>query len=161
MAQRDYFLKIEGVDGESQDDKHKNEIDIDSFHIGANNTGSGHQGSGSGASKVMVHDMHLTKLADKSSPNLFIACCNGKHHKEATLYVRKAGEKPHEYLKYKMSNVLLSHYSAKGDGSGGIVKESFSLNFSKIELIYVPQNPDGSAGAQISKTHDVAAHKSS
>ena len=160
MAQRDFFLKIDGVDGESQDDKHKGEIDIETFHIGANNTGSGHHGTGSGSGKVMVHDMHLTKRADKSSPNLFIACCNGKHHKEATLVVRKAGEKPHEYLKYKMHNVLLSHYSAKGDGSGQIVHESFSLNFSKIELVYVPQNADGSAGAQVSKTHDVAANKS-
>jgi type VI protein secretion system component Hcp len=25
-AKADYFLKIEGVDGESQDDKHKNEM---------------------------------------------------------------------------------------------------------------------------------------
>jgi hypothetical protein len=28
-AAKDYFLKIEGVDGESQDDKHKGEIQLD------------------------------------------------------------------------------------------------------------------------------------
>jgi type VI secretion system secreted protein Hcp len=161
MAQGDIFLKIEGVDGESQDDKHKNEIDIETYHIGASNLGTGHQGMGSGSGKSMIHDMQLTKYVDKASPNLFIACCNGKHHTKATLIVRKAGEKPHEYLKYTMHHVLLSSYTAKHDGGGKTVKESFSLNFSKIEMAYILQNADGSAGAQILKTHDVAANKSS
>lgn len=161
MAQGDIFLKIEGVEGESSDDKHKNEIDILSFHIGAANHGTGHIGGGMGGGKAMVHDMQLTKYADKTSPSLFVACCNGKHHNEATLVIRKAGEKPHEYMKYKMSHVLLSSYSAKHDGSGSLVKESFSLNFRKIEVTYVPQKDDGTAGAQIVKGHDIAANKSS
>ena len=162
MAQRDIFLKIDGVDGESQDDKHNGEIEIISFHIGAANTGSGQRGTGSGAGRSMVHDMQLTKQADKSSPSLFIACCNGKHHPTATLVVRKAGgDNPHEYLKYTMTNVFLSSYSTKADGGGEIAKESFSLNFSKIEMAYVPQNADGTAGATITKTHDIAANKSS
>jgi type VI secretion system secreted protein Hcp len=161
MARADIFLKIDGVEGESADDKHQKEIDIDSFHIGAANMGSGHYGTGSGSGKSMVHDMQMTKRVDKSSPNLFIACCNGKHHKTADMVVRKAGENPHEYLKYTMHNVLLSSYSAKHDGSGEVAKESFSLNFSKIEMAYIMQNEDGTAGAQISKTHDIAANKSS
>jgi len=160
MAARDIFLKIEGVTGEAQDDKHKDEIEIESFHMGAANMGSGHHGEGSGSGKAMIHDMHLTKLFDKASPNLFIACCNGKHHPSATLIVRKAGEHPHEYAKFKMEKVFLSSYSAKHDGSGGIVRESFSLNFAAIELTYVPQRPDGTAGAAIVKKHDIAANKS-
>jgi type VI secretion system secreted protein Hcp len=56
MAQSDFFLKNDGVEGEAQDDKHKGEIDIDSFHIDAANMGSGHYGSGSGSGKSMVHD---------------------------------------------------------------------------------------------------------
>ena len=34
MAQVDYFLKIDGVDGESGDDKHKGEIEVESFSWG-------------------------------------------------------------------------------------------------------------------------------
>ena len=160
MAQGDIFLKIDGVAGESGDDKHKEEIDILSFHIGAANHGGGHFGGGSDSAKAMVHDMQLTKYADKTSPGLFIACCNGKHHKEATLVVRKAGEKPHEYMSYKLSNVMLSSYSAKHDGSGSIIKESFSLHFSKIEITYTPQKEDGTGGPKIVKGHDIVANKS-
>ena len=38
-ASADYFLKIEGVDGESKDDKHKGEIEILSYSWGATRTG--------------------------------------------------------------------------------------------------------------------------
>jgi type VI secretion system secreted protein Hcp len=160
MAQVDNFLKIEGLDGESQDDKHKNEIHILSFHMGAANSGSGQINKGSGTGKVMVHDMQLTKYTDSSSPGLFIACCNGKHFDKATLTTRKAGENPHEYLIYTMEEVFVSSFNA-ASGGGDHAKENFSLNFSKIEMAYVPQNKDGTAGAKIVKKHDIAANKSS
>src|ERR1700742_5139333 len=161
MARPDYFLKIEGLDGESQDDKDKNEIHIDSFHIGAANHGSVHQGTGSGSGKAMVHDLHMTKQTDKASPNLFIACCNGKHFKDATLTVKKAGEHPHAYLIYKMDDVLISSFNSKSHPGGDIAQETLSLNFRKVEMSYVPQNKDGTAGAKIVKTSDVAANKAS
>jgi type VI secretion system secreted protein Hcp len=159
MAKQDYFLKIDGLDGESQDDKHKNEIHIESFHFGVANHGSSHKGTGSGTSKALVHDLHMTKEADKASPNLFISCCNGKHFKDATLTIKKAGEHPHAYLIYKMDDVLISSFNSKSHASGGIAQETLSLNFRKIEMSYVPQNKDGTAGAKIVKTYDVAANK--
>lgn len=154
MAQEDYFLKIDGIEGESQDDKHSKEIQVLSFSLGVANAGTGGYGSGSGAGKASMQDMHFTKLTDKSSPNLFIACCNGKHFPTATVTVRKAGEKAHEYLVYKLTEVLVSSYQTSGHG-GGIAQESLSLNFSKIELAYTPQNADGSAGAKNMKTYDI------
>jgi len=160
MAQ-DYFLKIDGVDGESQDDTHKNEIHIASFHMGAVNQGAGHRDSGSGAGRASVHDMQLTKRADKSSPSLFAACCSGKHFPTATLTVRKAGENPLEYLVYNMSNVFVSAFNSNSHGAGDIAQETLSLNFSKIEMNYTPQNADGTPGAKIVKTHDIAANKTS
>jgi len=45
-ASADYFLKIDGVDGESSDDKHKNQIDILSWSWGASNSGSMASGGG-------------------------------------------------------------------------------------------------------------------
>jgi type VI secretion system secreted protein Hcp len=159
MARPDYFLKINGLDGESQVEAHKSEIHIDSFHLGVANHGAGHQGTGSGSGKAMVHDLHMTKQTDKASPNLFIACCNGKHFKDATLTVKRAGEHPHAYLVYKMDNVLISSYNSKSHPGGDIATETLSLNFSKVEMSYIPQNKDGSPGAKIVKTFDVASNK--
>jgi type VI secretion system secreted protein Hcp len=68
----DFFLKIDGIEGESQDDKHKNEIHITSFLMAAKNAGSGGSNTGSGVGKARVLDIHITKEVDKSSPNIFL-----------------------------------------------------------------------------------------
>src|SRR5271165_3682196 len=161
MAAVDYFLKLEGIDGESQDDKHKNEIQVSSFSHGVTNAGTGGVNLGSGAGRSNVQDFQFTKFADSSSPNLFIACCTGKHIPTATITIRRAGENPQEYLVFKLTEVLVSSYQTGGHGGGDIAQESFSLNFSKIEFKYTPQNADGTAGGAITKTYDIKANKSS
>ena len=42
----DAFLKINGIEGESQDDKHKNQIEILSYSFGASQTATGAASSG-------------------------------------------------------------------------------------------------------------------
>ena len=42
----DYFLKIDGIEGESADHKHKGEIDIMSYSMGATQTGTFSMGGG-------------------------------------------------------------------------------------------------------------------
>jgi type VI secretion system secreted protein Hcp len=159
MAQGDYFLKLEGIDGESVDDKHKNEIQVASISFGVANAGSGGSNTGSGSGKASVQDMHFTKQVDKSSPGLFITCCSGKHIPTATITLRKAGDKPHEYLVYKLFEVFVSSINTTAHDGGGIASESLSLNFSKIEMTYTPQKADGSADAKVTKTYDVAKNK--
>ncbi len=161
MAQEDYFLKIDGVKGESQDDKHKDEIHVSSFSFGVTNAGTGGSNLGSGGGRSNVQDMHFTKTVDASSPNLFIGCATGKHFPNATVTVRRAGEKPQEYLVYKLTEVYISSITTSGHEGGGIAQESVSLNFSKVELNYTPQNADGSPGAKNTKTYDVKANKAS
>ena len=49
MATTDFFLKLEGIKGESTDKKHKGEIEIESYSLGLSNTGSFSQAPGAGA----------------------------------------------------------------------------------------------------------------
>ena len=79
MAHVDYFLKIEGVDGESTDDKHKGEIQLESWSVGGTNGGSFGSGGGSGSGKVALQDFHIVKKTDKASAKLLAACCTGQH----------------------------------------------------------------------------------
>ena len=90
MAQVDYFLKVEGIDGESTDDKHKGEIDLESWSWGETNSGSFAAGGGGGAGKVVMQDLHVVSKMSKASPNLMIACATGQHIKKAVLTSRKA-----------------------------------------------------------------------
>src|SRR6202043_4195331 len=112
----DMFLKLDGVKGESKDKAHTQEIDILSWSWGMSNSGSAHSGGGAGAGKVNVQDLSFTKWVDSATPKLALACCDGKHFANATLVVRKAGEKPVEYLKIKIEEVLITSISTGGPG---------------------------------------------
>lgn len=157
FAAVDMFLKIEGVDGESRDDKHKGEIDIQSWSFGASQSGSMAAGGGGGAGKVSFQELSITKSMDKSSPKLFEALATGKHLKEAKLVLR--GSSSMEYLVITLSDVLVSSYSTGGSSSEDRPTESISLNFAQIKMSYVEQDAKGSPGAAVEFGWDLKANK--
>ena len=95
----DYFLKLDGIKGESKDAKHKDEIDLLSFSWGATQSGTAATAGGGGAGKVSFQDFHFVMKMNKASPLLLQAVATGKHIKQADLVARKAGGTQQEYLK--------------------------------------------------------------
>lgn len=140
----DMFLKLDGIQGESKDSKHKDEIQIESFSWGLTQSGTGAFGGGGGAGKVQVSDISVAKLVDKASCALMAACCSGKHIKSGLITVRKAGDQPLEYLKITLHDILITGVHHSGASSGDLVAESVTLNFSKFKVEYQEQKPDGS-----------------
>ena len=156
----DMFIKIGSLKGESRDSTHKEEIDVLAWSWGMSNAGSGHVGGGSGAGKVNVHDLSLTKYVDKSSPDLMLNCAKGKHFDTAKLTVRKAGDKPLEYLVITMSEVYITSVSGGGSGGEDRLTENVTLNFSKVTVDYKEQTASGGSGASPTMTWDIAANTS-
>jgi len=154
----DMFMKIDTVDGEAQDTKHKKEIDVLAWSWGISNNGSAHNGNGAGSGKASVHDLTFTKWVDRATPNLALACCSGKHFKDATLIIRKAGAKPVEYVKIKMETVLITSVSTGGSGGEDRLTENITLNFAKVSLDYVPQDDKGAGGTAIPMSWDIASN---
>jgi type VI secretion system secreted protein Hcp len=136
MAQADMFLKIDGIEGESADHKHKGEIDLESWSWGASNSGSAHMGGGAGTGKVSMHDFSFTMQINKATPKLAEKCATGEHIKKAVLTCRKAGTDPQPYLTVTFSDLLVSSYQTGGHGGSPIPQESVTLNFAKIEFEY-------------------------
>ena len=156
MAQVDYFLKIDGIDGESHDHKHANEIEISSWSFGETQGGSHSSGGGGGAGKVVMQDFHFTMNTNKASPKLFLACANGEHIKSAKLTCRKAGKDQQEYLSWTFSDLLVSSYQTGGSGGNGVLPvDSISLNFTKVEIGYKMQKPDGTLDAENKAGYDL------
>jgi len=154
----DYFLKIEGVDGESTDDIHKGWIEIDSYSWGETNRGAMATGGSAGAGKVYMQDFHFTKKLDKASPVLMQACAQGEHFKMATLVAIKESQGRQEFLKVTLTDVMISSYRT-GGSSGEVPTDQFSMNFAKIEYEYMPMNPDGSLGEAVKASWDLKANK--
>jgi type VI secretion system secreted protein Hcp len=157
MARGDVFLKVDGIDGESLDEKHKNEIHLNTYGFGAQNGGSGVASGGSSIGRL--RDLSFTKHVDKSSPNLFISCCTGKPITTVVLTVRKAGEKPQDYMIVTLSDVVVSSYDHRGGHGDELPVEAVSLSFSKIKYEYKPQAADGTLGAVLAKTYDLKSNR--
>ena len=80
------------IEGESQDAKHKSEIDVESWSWSESNVGDAAHRGGMGAGKVHMQDFHFVMKINKASPKLMLACATGEHIKKAILTCRKAGK---------------------------------------------------------------------
>lgn len=85
--------------------------------------------SAKGSGKTTTHDIQITRATDKSSASLFLACVNGKHFKEATITVHKAGKT----VTYTMSDVLIASAQFTS-GKGGKLIDLLTLNYAKITI---------------------------
>jgi type VI secretion system secreted protein Hcp len=160
MAMVDYFLKIDGIEGEAQDSKHKGEIELQSYSFGGHQAGTHMAGGGGGAGKVALQDFSFVMAANKASPKLFLACCNGEHIPKAVLTCRKAGKEQQEYLKVTLTDILVSSYQAGGPHKGELMPyDSCSLNYAKLEIEYKEQKADGTLGAATKAGWDAKANK--
>lgn len=160
MAAVDYFLKIDGIPGESPDNKHKDEIQLESWSWGETQSGTYASGGGGGAGKVQMQDFHFTMKMNKASPKLMLHCADGSHITKAVLTCRKAGKEQQEYLKVEFSDLLISSYQTGGaEGSALVPIDQISFNFAKIKFEYAPQKGDGLLGSPIITTYDLKLMK--
>ena len=159
MAAVDYFLKFDGIKGESADAKHKDEIDVESWSWGETHSGAARPG-GARAGKVSMQDFHFMMRLNSASPGLMKACATGQHIKMATLTGRKAGKDQQDYLTFKFHDVLVSSFQTGGSEHADIVPtDQVSFNFAKIEVEYKQQKPDGSLVSAGKFKFDLKANK--
>jgi type VI secretion system secreted protein Hcp len=141
----DMFLELDGIVGESLDAvfKPKKAIDVRGFNWGVSNTGTFHHGSGGGSGKANFQDLSIVKYTDKATADLLLCCANGKHIAKGTLTVRKAGEKPLEYMKISMTQILVSSVETGSQADDERQTERLLLNFAKVKVEYFMQSANG------------------
>lgn len=160
----DTFVKIDGVPGESTDDKHKDWIEVLSFNHGITQPVSATASSAGGASAERCdhQDFSIVKYLDKASPKLYEFCSTGKHIKDVTIEMCRAGGDKMKYLEVKMDEVIISHVAPGGSSGGndGFPTESVSFNYGKIKWTYTQQKrADGSGGGNVTGGWDLTANK--
>ena len=156
----DMFLKLDPIKGESQDDKHKDEIDVLSWSWGLSQAGSMHSGTGGGTAKVSVQDLTFTHWVDKATSDLIKFCATGKHIQSATLVVRKAGgETPVDYITISLDDVIITNVHTGGSQGEEKLTENVTLNFRKFKYKYEQQTTTGTGGAKPQWGLDIPANK--
>jgi len=154
----DIFAKLGDIKGESQDAKHKDEIEVLSFSWGVSSSESMSMGAGAGAGKATFKDLTIVHVVDKASPLLLKACATGTHLKDATITHRKAGKGQQEFLVIKMNDIIITSVSHGGSADQSSA-ETVSLAFAKVDFEYFPQKADGSLDAAVAFKYDLKADK--
>ena len=160
----DAFLKIEGIPGESTDEKHADWIEILSYSCAITQTASASASSGGGASseRADFSDFSIVKTLDKASPKIAVSCADGTHIPMVTLELCRAGTDKVKYMEYKMSNCIVSSCRPGGSAQGGesLPLEEVSFNYGKVEWSYTQQKrADGGGGGQVAAGWDLQLNK--
>jgi type VI secretion system secreted protein Hcp len=159
-ANEEFFLKIPGINGESQAQGYLGWIQIDSFAESfVNNTATrGGTGAGGGRERTSCQDLHLSKVLDKTSAELAMAVATGHPYTPVLLVaLRTSGDQPVEFLRFTLHNVVITSVAFAGDTGTSARIETLVLRPTRIDVQYTPQNADGSAGTTITATVDCAS----
>jgi type VI secretion system secreted protein Hcp len=154
----DIFLKIKPIDGDCQVDGHKDELALYAWSWGVSQSGTMHENTGGGKGKSSFQDVTCSMKADKASATLLQHVATGKHiTQKATLVQRKAGQKPIDFVKLEMEDIIITSFSISGSGEDSTV--SFSINFSKYTFTFTPQDNKGNPGTPVPCSYDIAQVK--
>ena len=138
----DYFLKIDGIDGESHAKGHEHSIEIESFSWGVTNTGDVGGGGGGGHGKSNFMPYGWTQGIDKSTVYVFLAVASGKHYKNVTMETeRSADAKPVSFFTMSFDNVQFTLLQMNGDSDS--IHVAGELIYDKITMSYRAQRSDG------------------
>jgi type VI secretion system secreted protein Hcp len=137
----DYFLKLDGIQGESQDANHKDEIQIMSWSWGASQVSSVAGTGGSGAGKVDCSDYSIMAYFDKSTPKFFKSIAAGTHIKNGTMSAIKSGAEGKPYLKVDFGEMFVT--SLQISGSSEVPTVSISFSYNQIKIDYSVQDENG------------------
>lgn len=139
MAQTDYFLKLEGIDGASKDELNTGEIEIDSWSFGVMNAiNVASRDEGGGVGKASLNDITVSTSLTKAGPLVAKICAEGKAIGKATLTCRRASGNQDRYLTITLVKAFISSYHVSGHGGEQMPNEQFTLAYAEIDYMWSP-----------------------
>jgi len=143
----DMFLKIDGVNGDSSDEAHKQWIEVVSYHHGISQAVGGvssAQGVHTGG-RADHQDFTLTKRLDSASPPMAMHCCTGKHIPNARFELCRAMGDKTCFMVYSFKDIIIASIRPAGSSQSEdpIPSEEVTLRYGEINWEYTPTDPRG------------------
>jgi type VI secretion system secreted protein Hcp len=155
----DYFLDLEGIPGESQDEKFKDKIQVLSWSWGASNVSSVAGTGGSGAGKVDMSDVSMMLNFDKSTPKFFKSISKGTHLTKGTMSAVKSGADGKPYLKVNFTEIFIT--GLQMSASSEVPTVSLSFTYNEIGIDYSIQDEKGTLNSTGEVKYSTKQNKSS
>jgi type VI secretion system secreted protein Hcp len=136
------FMKYEGVDGEHSLNGGSGYIELAAVAWSMSRSGSAVYSGARGRVEPSVSEVNCTKLSDSSSIGLLTEGFTGKFDRKVTIsFVRQGQAMLLPYMVYTLTDVGIISFG-HGGGSDGVPTDSFSLNFSSIDIQYTSYTDD-------------------
>lgn len=131
------------VKGNVSAEGHKDWIEASSLQFGVGRGISSPVGNTANreSSSPSVSEVTLSKEMDNASPKLFNAALRGQAKEVVIEFTRTQKDKLETFLTYTLHDTMVSGYSVSSGGDRP--SESLSLNFTKIEMKYIPMDETG------------------
>ncbi|MCC6972030.1 MAG: type VI secretion system tube protein Hcp [Phycisphaerales bacterium] len=158
----DAYMNLDGHPGSATDEKHKNWIEVLSFHWGVEQQGASRSTGGDQTTgKANLRDLSIVKVVDQCSPKLALTCATGAHVKSAVLEWCQATGQKHCFMKYTLTDVVISSVQLGGQSGGNDSKptEEVSMRYAKIQWEYTPVDEKGKAQAATKGEWDLKLNK--
>ena len=158
-----WFLKVDGIAGEALDERHRGEIEVLAWSLGATAGRGGllggvagrfGGGAGGGSGKVSFDDLSVETRLGSASPPLLGACAAGRRLRSLDLTGVRDDDGRGELATYRFEDATVSgvHH---GDALGAEPLDRVSFAYARVRMTYRPQRPDGSLGDPVSTGWDL------
>lgn len=147
----DMFLRVDTIQGQSADEKHRDQIEVDSF--------AWQEGRTRTAGKPSMESFRITMPVSKASPRLFLYVAGGIQIPKAVLSVRRRGA-PDDFLRWTLTDVQPVSFRTVGNTHGDGVQDELVFSFSKVEVEYREPLPNGTLAPAIKAGWDQRTNKS-
>jgi type VI secretion system Hcp family effector len=127
------YLRIDGLAGACVEPDHRHWYSIEGFGQSLNSPSQP-------SAAPFVSDFNISKLSDRSTPQLARAAAEGRYFKEAVLELRETDGAKAKFMEIRFTKVRITNYSLSGTPGQDIRTpyEGFALGFEKIEWITFP-----------------------
>ena len=155
-AQSNYFLKLDGIDGESLDKDHKGWSDISAFTSSFHLPDRGSAGSSRRRGAAILEDISCVKELDKSSPKIQEALIMGKVIPKVEIHLTSSSNGMSQtYYSYELKNVMITSYNISGQSDVGLPMDEFSLSYEEIKVTYTEYDSNGRKKGNVEYTWKV------
>ena len=145
-----WFIKYDGIEGESTDDNHDKWIDVLNIDWGIHQPGGGQTGATRRRGSVVVEDITLTMEYEKSSPKLQEKMLMGEviPKLEIELTATYGGARA-TYLKYELKNVMVTSFQTGGSADDGPPTVVVGNNFEEMKVTYTEYDDTGASKGNV------------
>jgi type VI secretion system secreted protein Hcp len=141
------FLRIDGIKGESTDQRYRDWIVVTAVGWGHQlPVATGPSGGGASVSRTQFQPLTVSKIVDSTSPGLAQMAADGRAIRQVFLdLVQGPGQPP--FARLELQEVVITSYAVEGvAGSPQRPVEKLSFRFARINWGSVAVQPDGRPG---------------